>query len=206
LIELIVEPVLSLADLVTLEGFPLYCTDAADVALAVKLSVVLIFTLAPEEASTTEDFVTKSPAETELPLLALITLELALPDSFKELPLLASKARDLVSRFIFTLTPDETSNAVLVEILKVPETCDPDEQLAAKVLSLIGFTALKEEPDLVISFDNFGPETITLRLLKFKFLTPLFLTKIFKTPFSTSVIIYCCFSGSTFTTTLCYGL
>ena len=71
MIALIVEPVISLADFVTLEGLPLYCTDAADVALAVKLSVVLIFTLAPEDASTTADLVTKSPAEIELPLLAL---------------------------------------------------------------------------------------------------------------------------------------
>jgi hypothetical protein len=71
LIEVILAPVTSWADLVTLEGFPLYWMDDAELALAVRLSVVLIFTLAPEEASTTADLVTKSFAEIELPLLAL---------------------------------------------------------------------------------------------------------------------------------------
>lgn len=195
-------PVTSWADLVTFEGFPLYWMDDAELALAVMLSVVLIFTLEPEEASTTADFTTKSPAETELPLLALITLESAFPDNFRELPLLVSKARDLVSRFIFTLEPDSNSKAVFVETLKVPETSEPELQLAANVLSVIGVTALKDAPDFVVSLDNFGPETTTFRLLMFRFLTPLFLMKIFKIPFSTSVMTYCCLSGSTFTVTL----
>ena len=203
--ELILAPVTSCADLVTFPGFPLYCIDAAELALAVMLSVVLIFTLEPDDASTTADFVTNSPAETELPLLALITLVFAVPDNFKELPLLASMAIDFVSRLIFTLDPDSTSKALFVEILKVPEINEPELQLIASVDSLMVVMALNDAPDLVTSLDNFGLETTTFKLLKFRFLTPLFLTKIFKTPFSTSVTTYCCLSASVFTVTFRVG-
>lgn len=161
--DVILAPVTSCADFVTFEGFPLYWMDAAELALAVILSVVLIFTLDPEDASTTADFVTKSPAETELPLLALITLVLAVPDNFKELPLLASIATDFVSRLILTLDPDSTSKAVFVEILNIPETNEPELLLKASVVSLTGVIALKDAPDFVTSLDNFGLETTTFK-------------------------------------------